>query len=363
MDSEKDADFKIGACIRSWRKKRNLLQKELAARLNMNVTQLWSIENDRNSPSMRTVSRIASALGVALPRFLAQEDDLPGEKPHSTAAKAASEPPCAVVHAGDADFVPLMREGKKQCVLPQATMKYLSRKIEEAMSLESEFNTSMPSTLPLSLPISKSEAGARRLAFALRAHCDLGSAILHDALSVFEPYGISIIEATLPDDCVSSSFYCPQHRNFTVFLSSSLRGDRMRSRRQFSFLSETGKMFLFAGNGFKTYRETDTSRRFIHHFAATFLLPETAVTAIANSLKIGRDDWTWKLLLRIKQRFGVSAEVFNIRLKELGLISRRLHELFYKKIKAHYKKNKHSEPYLELDEMSYRLGDLKARKQ
>ena len=74
MDTGNDTGFKIGAGVKAWRRKRNLLQKELAARTGMNVTQLWSIENDRNSPSMRTVARIASALGITVPQLLSAPD-------------------------------------------------------------------------------------------------------------------------------------------------------------------------------------------------------------------------------------------------------------------------------------------------
>ena len=364
MDTGNDTGFKIGAGVKAWRRKRNLLQKELAARTGMNVTQLWSIENDRNSPSMRTVARIASALGITVPQLLSAPDgDAPDGSGRLQPAEAGNgSVGRGAMRAGGIDLVPVMRKDGKGGILPQASLKELSAKAEEALALDSKFHTSMPATLPLSLPIAKSEAGARQLAFALRAHCNLGAAILHDALAAFEPYGIRILEAELPQDGdPAAAFYCPQHRNFTVFLSPALRGEQARSRRQFTFISEIGKMFLFARNGFKTYRETKVGRRFIHHFAATFLLPETTVVTLSNSLNIGRSDWTWDLLLRIKQRFGVSAQVFNIRLKEIGLISRKLHEIFDKKIKAYYRANNYAEPMLQMDELSYRAGDFAAR--
>ena len=75
MKTEETYDFKIGRFIKAWRLKRNLIQKELAARLDMNVTQMWSIENDRNSPSLRTVARIASALQVTVPQLLSPPEE------------------------------------------------------------------------------------------------------------------------------------------------------------------------------------------------------------------------------------------------------------------------------------------------
>ena len=62
--------FDIGAHVRIWRKARGLLQKELAAKANMNVTQLWALENGRFSPSIKNTERIANALDITLLELL-----------------------------------------------------------------------------------------------------------------------------------------------------------------------------------------------------------------------------------------------------------------------------------------------------
>ena len=354
-------EFKIGGCIKAWRQKRNLIQKELAARVGMDVTQMWSIENDRNSPSLRTISRIASALRVSVPQLMSPPDGCEGSTVAYMGGTTIPETPINnVIHAGDTDLVRIMRTDNGKDILPETTLKQLSEIAAEAISLDGQFRTSIPTALPFSLPITKSESGARQLALSIRAHCNAGSAIIHDVLAMFEPYGIRILEAPLPKYNDSITFYSHQHQNFTVFLSSSLKGENKRSRRQFSFLSEIGRTFLFAHNGFKTYRETDLSRRFSHHFAATFLLPETTVATMVNSLHIAPDTWTWELLLRLKMRFGISAQVFNIRLKELSLISRKKYTTFDRKIKAYYAKHHNAEPEVQIDELSYRRGDLLA---
>lgn len=325
----------------------------------MNVTQMWSIENDRNSPSLRTVARIASALQVTVPQLLSP----PEEHVDPTVpllSKMSEQPLGNILHAGDTDLIRIMRTDDKKDQLDESTLNQLSKIAAEAISLESKFHAFFPTTLPFSLPILKSEPGARQLALAVRAHCNMGAAILHDALAMFEPYGIRILAVQFPDKRESIAFYSPRYQNFTVFLSASLKGEQKRSRRQFAFLSEIARTFLFARNGFKTYRETALSRRFTHHFAATFLLPETTVTTLVNSLHITPDAWTWALLLRIKTRFGVSAQAFNIRLKELSLISRKLYETFDRKIKAYYKMHNHAEPEVQINELSYRHGDLLA---
>ena len=62
------------------------------------------------------------------------------------------------------------------------------------------------------------------------------------------------------------------------------------------------------------------------------------------SLNIKPDEWTYELLLRMKDRFGVSAEAFAIRLKELALITRRKSDEFINQIKKYYESTDHDEP-------------------
>ena len=87
-----------------------------------------------------------------------------------------------------------------------------------------------------------------------------------------------------------------------------------------------------------------TMHRAGRKFAAFFLMPEPAVRATVNQLGIENKQWSWELLLRIKHRFGVSAQSFLFRLKELELITPKLHDRFLKQIKAHYKATGYGEP-------------------
>ena len=52
--------------------------------------------------------------------------------------------------------------------------------------------------------------------------------------------------------------------------------------------------------------------------------------------------------------------MFNIRLKELNLISRKKYETFNRKIKAYYNHESKKEPDEPSDEITYRRGDLLA---
>ena len=87
-------------------------------------------------------------------------------------------------------------------------------------------------------------------------------------------------------------------------------------------------------------------------------MPASAVRTAVYSLRIKPDDWTFELLLRLKDRFGVSAESFNIRLKELSLISLAKCAEFDKRIKNYYKEHDFDEPEPDGDLPENRLGDL-----
>ena len=344
-------DFKIGTLIRGWRQKRNLIQKELAGAVGMNTAQLWSIENDRNSPSIRTVARIADALHITLPELLSPplEDGLPS--PPVTQPQNFK-----VLHVNRTDLVQILRTDSSHN-LDQASIARLGQKLTLAVDLENQHQVEVPTDLPLAFPFSHSESGAAQLARAVRSHLDVGSAIIHDVRILFETHGVRILEAPLPGSMEAATFYNPVRRNFTVFLSPSL--DNKSCHRDFIFLSEVGRAFLFADNNHSTYRETDRSRRFAHHFAAAFLQPEQAVRTAVYSLRVQPNNWSYELLLRLKNRFGVSAEALNIRLKELGLISHKKYAIFAKSINDYYTAHNYDEPQPAKLPQN-RMGDLLA---
>ncbi len=89
-------------------------------------------------------------------------------------------------------------------------------------------------------------------------------------------------------------------------------------------------------------------------------MPASAVRTAVYSLRVKPSDWTYELLLRLKARFGVSAQFFNIRLKELGLITQAKYAEFHAAIQAHYDATNRGEPMSKEDAPPNRLGDLLA---
>ena len=54
----------FGATVRELRKGKNLSQEELALEIGMDLTSINEIENGRRNPTLRTIVKIANALGV-----------------------------------------------------------------------------------------------------------------------------------------------------------------------------------------------------------------------------------------------------------------------------------------------------------
>ena len=90
----------------------------------------------------------------------------------------------------------------------------------------------------------------------------------------------------------------------------------------------------------ESFAAEDGARR----FAATFLMPRKSVLDTASQLGLQKRFWSFELLLRIKHRFGVSAEAFLYRLGELDLIDPALMEPLKEKIYEHYEKTGFGEP-------------------
>ncbi len=329
------SEFNIGAHVRMWRKARGLLQKELAAKANMNVTQLWALENGRFSPSLRNTERIAHALDITLLELLS----LPGERDNSP---DVADDKSNHISAPISEIVPVLKSSDGIQSIDAHLQERLQMQIEKSRDFESKYSALTPTNLPLSSQVSTSEAGAEQFAYMLRAHLDVGSAIIHNTIHLFESHGVRVLNAKLPDRPGSISFYDTRNNNFTVFIAAQYKNKPWR--RDFLLLTEIGRTFLFTRHDHIPYHETARSRRFAHHFAATFLQPESAVRNAVYSLNVKPDEWTYELLLRIKERFGVSAEAFAIRLKELALVTRRQYEIFHNQIKHHYSATNHNEP-------------------
>ena len=131
-------------------------------------------------------------------------------------------------------------------------------------------------------------------------------------------------------------------------------------KQLFRIAFELGNAYMFTGGGLIQVKDVEQNRRFAAQFAAAFLMPEEAVRATVVQLGIKPDRWTYELLLRIKNRFGVSAEAFAHRLEEIGAVDKTLRQNLKARITEEYKMNGYAEPGTGRRELSRngRFNDL-----
>ena len=243
---------------------------------------------------------------------------------------------------------------------PEETVRALETRFDDYMALEKACGAFGSATIPLSLPFRVDADGAERLASRVRSLLGLGDSIVLDYVSVLENHGVRIVFMPFAHGLESLSFH--DAGGDSAFIAV---GERLTPEKQlFRIALEIAWIYLFVRNGRKPVREAvEANRRFAKLFAACFLLPRSAVAEAAASLGIGRRDWTYPLVLRVKRHFGASAEAFSYRLFELGLIDEDGLSGILSSIKAHYAANRNSEPGDTLPALvrNGRLGDLVER--
>lgn len=327
----------IGKNIRFLRRSRSWTLLQLAEKIDIREGPLGRIERGMNLPSAAVIYKLSNVLGVSTDTLFATE---------------SCHAPVEAPGMSDACFVTIDPE---PVVLPKSLLKACHDIIAAFHALEDICQVQKFANLPLSIPFVPSYQGMEQLAVRIRSYLGTGDAVVFDYFELFENFGLRIIlfpftrGATKLD---SISFYEPAFHNAFFFLNS--RGNP--EKQLFSLSCELGKILisnqtrlqnqpLFSDHNKASEKERPiTSDRAARRFAATFLMPETAVRATVKQLGITAEDWSWELLLRIKHRFGVSAQAFLYRLHELDLISGQLKDRFDAGIKEFYESTGFMEP-------------------
>jgi Zn-dependent peptidase ImmA (M78 family) len=154
--------------------------------------------------------------------------------------------------------------------------------------------------------------------------------VVFDYFELFENAGLRVIIFPFPRGTTKMdavSFYETAFHNAFFFLNYRNNPEK----QLFSLARELGSILVSnqierQKTPFFPQSKDDAGRpinpvRAAGRFAATFLMPEPAVRATVSQLGVSKEAWSWDLLLRIKHRFGVSAQAFLYRLHELDLIS------------------------------------------
>lgn len=366
-DEPGDADAAaFGAALRAVRERRGLRQQELAEMAGLTAPQVSSFESGARMPTVRTLRRLAAALDASL-------DSLFGGDAPAPAAAAETGAPSGLQDLfrtpEEALFAPLAAEGVHRTTrrdayagrLPgEEDVRRLERRILDYRRLETLCGAFRQSAIPLSLPFRADAEGAEMLAGRVRESLGLGDSIVHDYVSVLENHGVRIVFLPLAEGVESLSFHdAPSDSAFLAVDDS-----RTAEKQLFRMAVELAWIYLYVRNGRRAVPEAaEANRRFANLFAACFLLPRPAVLAFAASLGAGRGDWTYRLVLRVKRHFGVSAEAFAYRLLELGLLSDEALSGILGEIRRHYAANRNREPGEALPPLvrNGRLADLVER--
>ncbi len=357
----------VGAAIRDFRRRRHWSQAELARRIGMRPPPFNNIERGRNLPSTPVLYRIAAVLEVPVDVLLdptgVQRKYLHepfASRENSTVHEAATpyrlkgaRPPCAG----------LTRLPREIPAVDTDLRNRLGRLADAYLGLEDLCGAPKRATIPLHLPCDPTVDGMTRLAAQVRRLSGIGDAVVFDYLELFENAGLRVVFLPLPDPWQSLSCHDPDNGNALIFVADNLNPEK----QLFRLLYELGRVYLYTRRRYDGQppapaagEEPLDDEHAARAFAARFLMPGMAVRTSVGQTGVTPDTWHYLLLLRLKHRFGVSAESFCIRLEELRLIDLDLAARFKERIRAHYRRTDFGEPGNSRRILSPngRLGDL-----
>jgi len=328
----------IGKNIRKLRQQRNWSMAKLAARVGMNEVPLGRIERGLNAPSASVIYRLSKELGVSIDTLFAEDE----HKFRSLKHESSQAPFPATVCGDDKE-------------LPSRIITMSHDIIEAFCALEDICKAHKRAHIPLVIPFDLTIRGMEALSEKVRCFAGIEHGIVFDYFELFETLGSRVIVVPLPKKIESFSYYDPLNQNAFFFLTAMQNPER----QLFCLACELGKVLILTYSIqqgvdlFQTDAASDssgekpfTAHRAARRFAATFLMPAKAVSDTVEQLGIQRKHWSYELLLRIKHRFGVSAEAFLYRLNELDLIDPSLVQPLKAKIHEHYGKTDFGEPDL-----------------
>ena len=365
----------LGRNICLFRRRRGISQKDLAARVNICIPPMNNIEKGRNYPSSPVIFRIAKVLGITVEDLFAGDTakyiSCLAETPSAYAVRS-EEPVEYVTGDTEKDWHPrrmrvlranVVRLGPSEEAIGEPAEESLGEVADSFLALEDFCCVQKKARIPLRLAPPTTENGLERMAGRVRSFLDVGEAVIFDYLELLENAGLRVVFMSMPDKMQSLACYDKTSDNVFLFIQAKLNVER----QLFRLVYELGRIYLYASgakslvsSGAKSVDGRLDAEHAARRFAAFFLMPSEAVHATVRQLGIGVNGWTWELLLRIKHRFGVSAESFLYRLGELELIAKEPAESFKARITEHYAATKFGEPdgTRRILSPNGRLGDL-----
>ena len=318
--------------VKRLRAERNLSQLELSKRAGMSAAQLCKVERGRNELTASTLRRLADALDVPVSVLLGEGGGEPTEIANRPGRGEVLELPVAK------EFVQVLSS-----VVDAASVLSEVVNVEREMTAaEDRLGIERQTALQFVYAYGGDERSAELLARDVRVSLGMGSQPRVDLEPVLESAGVRVVMVRRPDAFQSASFYNVERRRLSIVLNSA----NTLERNAYRLAYELGGAVRFASAGYKTVVDEGAEHRFLRSFSAGFLMPEEAVRGAVAGLGIGPRQWNMEALVYVKERFGVSAEAFALRLETLGLIMPSLRQALRDELHARYEAHPRSmEPH------------------
>ena len=351
----------FGRRIKALRLQHNLTQAELAAKIGICTGPLNTLERGHHLPSVPVLCKLADVLHTDASHLL--DDSVKSHVVRETPAGYGSDacrsdhPFAARAHDYESVQARIIRLEPAKVPLGEATIRVIDGVINSFLALEEIAEVQKQAAIPLTLKLPVTQGGLQRFAARVRGLLGISDAVIFDYIELFENAGLHVVFLSLPETVESVSCYDRQSANAFFLISDGITVER----QLFRLCYELGRIYFYNG-GLAAQAKIGgmDGEHAARRFAACFLMPEEAVSASVRQVGVKPGQWTWELLLRLKHRFGVSAEAFLYRLGELELVTPVLMKELKERIKTHYTATGNREPDASrrLLTPNGRLGDL-----
>lgn len=296
---------KFGEIVKSLRKKKNLTVAQLSVLSGVPFHVLGTIERGQNWPSSQWLIQLSQALGVSISSLFEEEGSL---KP--------------VFHSKEKiNFTRQLRNTLEEILICYEKLETLCRlKPGPGLSLKIPF-------------MEWNEALIEEGSLQTRELLGIRELVGFDLIHLLEDFGLKLISCLFLKE--QSTFSC-LHPGFNApaFFLNNRNSSELKI---LSLAHELGYQIFRKENSSSqdtlSTTEKDPVEEACKRFASSFLIPENKLKKIFEQMGLHPHLLDYDLLLHLKKRFVVPAEIFISRLWELEMISKKQRDLFLSLLK------------------------------
>ena len=362
MNMEAPDAERLGKRIRFMRRSRHWTQAELAEKVGIRTGPMNYLENGHHLPSLPVMCKLAAIFGISVDQFLGGDESgyvvSEAQAPYGNMVRQSED--VKLVSSADyrASQALLVRFDPVKENLQDEDHLRIEKVIDAFLALEDICGVQKQAQIPLQIRLPASEAGFERYVGQVRGLLGISDAVIFDYLELLENAGLRIVFLPLQGGVESVACYDRVNANAFFFINNV---GLSVERQLFRLCYELGRVYIYnAGMRPNMRIGTLDAEHAARRFASLFLMPAEAVVSSVRQVGVEQGEWTWAMLMRLKHRFGVSAEAFLYRLEELELITKPVRDELKRQIYDHYAAHKCTEPdsSRRILTPNGRLGDL-----